>query len=537
MKIFPLLIKSSKYLFIIASIASVLTGLCSTMVIKQIHQAIGMGQGEFVQSAFVTPFLMYWIGYGVLAVTSTYSVSLLTQSVVHKLRVDLSQKILNSNFSSIERNQGRLLPILTEDIKTIAVQTERLPSVTTGLATVIGILSYMFWFSPILTGSTILLFFIVWLIVTLTLPLVRKYAEHARELWNDVYGHFDGLIFGIKELTLNKELKDVYISDLIIPTSKKQNSYNVKENLVTSIASKSTDMVLLFGIGALIVTIANSQFVTLDEFGEYLILVLMTIAPLATVTGFMNSLKKIEVALEQIQKVGLVLEDENKADEKILNSQVNLGEKLIELKGVAHEYYNPDEDEHFELGPIDLTIKKGELIFLLGGNGSGKTTLAKIILGLYPAKKGHLEYNNQVIDDSYINDYRNKFAATFVDSYLFDKLLHIDSDDIKEKGDELIKTLELTKKITIKDKKFSTSRLSEGQKKRLGLLVSILEDKEIYLFDEWAANQDPHFKKIFYETILQDLKKADKTIIVISHDEQYFDKGDRVIKLMEGKLV
>ncbi|MFY0627129.1 MAG: cyclic peptide export ABC transporter [Reichenbachiella sp.] len=535
MKIIKLLIQSSKLLFTVASITSILTGLCSTMVIKQVHEAISTE--DFNQTEFITIFLIFWICYGVLAVISTYSVSLLTQSIVHQLRVDISNKILSANFSSIERNQGRLLPILTEDIKTIAVSIDRMPSVTTGLATVIGIMVYMIWFSPLLTLSTIVLFAIVLLITKLSLPLVRKYAEHARELWNDVYQHFEGLIFGIKELTLNGDYKKIYVSQLIVPTSKKQNSYNVKENVASSVASKSTDLVLLLGFGVLILLIYHTQFVTLEFFGQYLILVMMTISPLSSATGFLANLKRIEVALEQVKEVGLALEQRNINDNEELKSSPKQGETILSLKGVKHEYYNPDQDEHFELGPIDLTIKKGELIFLLGGNGSGKTTLAKIILGLYSAKSGHLEYADEKISDQLIDAYRDKFSATFVDSYLFDKLIHIDDSRLKDQGQKLIETLELTKKVKIQNKRFSTSRLSEGQKKRLGLMVSILEDKEIYIFDEWAANQDPHFKKIFYEIILQDLKKVGKTIIVISHDEQYFDKGDRVIKLMEGKLV
>lgn len=535
MRIIKLLLQSSKLLFSIASVTSVLTGLCSTMVIKQIHEAIQTDQ--FDQTNFVTIFLIFWLGYGIFAVISTYTVSLLTQSIIHKLRIDLSEKILRAKFSTIERNQGRLLPILTEDIKTIATSIDRMPSVTTGLATVIGILVYMISFSPVLSLSTLVLFFIVWIVMKISLPLVRKYAEHARELWNDVFEHFEGLIFGIKELTLNSQFKKIYVTDLIDPTSRKQNSYNVKENLVSSMASKSTDMILLFGIGTMIILIFRTDFATLEIFGQYLILVLMTIAPLSSATGFMANLKRIEVALDQINEVGLVLDKQTSGHIEALTNDVKPGDTLIELKGVKHEYYNPDEDEHFELGPIDLSIKKGELLFLLGGNGSGKTTLAKIVLGLYPAKDGHIEFNGKKIDDSYIDDYRNHFSATFVDSYLFDKLIHIADDHLEDRGQQLIETLELTKKVKIKNKRFSTSRLSEGQKKRLGLMVSILEDKDIYLFDEWAANQDPHFKKIFYEIILQDLRKAGKTVIVITHDEQYFDRCDRVIKLMEGKLV
>ncbi|MEP2026660.1 MAG: cyclic peptide export ABC transporter [Reichenbachiella sp.] len=535
MKIIKLLLQSSKMHFTIASISSVLTGFCSTMVIKQVHQAISTD--AFNQSEFIVMFVVFWVGYGVLAVVSTYSVSLLTQSIIHKLRVDISERILRSNFSSIERNQSKLLPVLTEDIKTIANSIDRMPSVTTGLATVIGILGYMVWFSPILTLSTILLFSVVLIITKFSLPYVRKYAEHARVLWDDVYEHFEGLIFGIKELTLNKGYKKIYVNELIVPTSKKQNSYNVKENLATSIASKSTDLVLLLGFGVLILLIYNTGFVSPEMFGQYLILVMMTIAPLSSATGFMANLKRIEVALDKINEVGLALDVPIDKKELTLNDKAKSGDELITLEGVKHEYYNPDEDEHFELGPINLSIKKGELIFLLGGNGSGKTTLAKIILGLYPAKEGNIKYEGQTINIDYVDNYRDKFAATFVDSFLFDKLVHIEDTKLEKYGQGLIETLELSKKVKIKNKKFSSKSLSEGQKKRLGLMVSILEDKGIYMFDEWAANQDPHFKEIFYKIILQDLKKAGKTIIVISHDEQYFDHGDRVIKLMEGKLV
>jgi putative ATP-binding cassette transporter len=535
MKIIKLLLQSSKGLFAIAAISSVFTGVCSSFLIKMIHESVQAT--DFDSSSFMLVFGMYWIGYGVLAVVSSFTVSKLSQGIIHKLRMQLSDKILNAEYQSIETNQQKIFPILTEDIKTISNGIDRLPSVTTGLATVIGILSYMVWYSPILTLSVIGLFAIVFIITKLSLPLTRKYQEKSRILWNDIFKLFEGLVYGIKELSLNKDFKKSYLNDVIEPTSRKQNSYMIKESVVVAVTSKSGDMVLLLGMAALIVVIFKTGFVEAQVFGNYLTLVLFTIAPLSTVTGWFSNMKRIEVALEQIAIIGVDLEETKASEDIKLLASSNVNAPIVELKGVKHEYYNPDEDEHFELGPIDLKIEQGELIFLLGGKGSGKTTLAKILLGLYAAKDGKIFFQGEEVLDGFKEDFRSKFSATFVDSYLFENLTHLGEENILARGQELLKTLELTKKVKIENMKFSTLRLSEGQKKRLGLLNAILEDKEIYLFDEWAANQDPHFKKIFYEIILQDLKKAGKTIIVISHDEQYFESGDRVIKLMEGKLV
>ena len=253
MKIIKLLLQSSKGLFAIAAISSVFTGVCSSFLIKMIHESVQAT--DFDSSSFMLVFGMYWIGYGVLAVVSSFTVSKLSQGIIHKLRMQLSDKILNAEYQSIETNQQKIFPILTEDIKTISNGIDRLPSVTTGLATVIGILSYMVWYSPILTLSVIGLFAIVFIITKLSLPLTRKYQEKSRILWNDIFKLFEGLVYGIKELSLNKDFKKSYLNDVIEPTSRKQNSYMIKESVVVAVTSKSGDMVLLLGMAALIVVI------------------------------------------------------------------------------------------------------------------------------------------------------------------------------------------------------------------------------------------------------------------------------------------
>ena len=84
---------------------------------------------------------------------------------------------------------------------------------------------------------------------------------------------------------------------------------------------------------------------------------------------------------------------------------------------------------------------------------------------------------------------------------------------------------------------FSTTRLSRGQRKRLALVTAYLEDRPIYLFDEWAADQDPLFRRVFYQRLLPELKRRGKTVVAVTHDDRYFDAADQLIKLEEGKVV
>lgn len=534
MLVIRILIKSSLPLFVLATLSSVLSGATSTLVIKSIHQAIE--SDSFNLDSFILEFGIFWFLYGAFSILASYAVSKLMERIIHQLRVDMSRKIIQAPYEEIERNQSNLIPILTADIDRVATQIRTLPAVTTGLATVIGILSYMVWYSPLLSLSTIILFVLIGIITKIVLPIIRKYAHGTRSHLNNLFAHFEGLIFGIKELTLNKDFSKSFINDHIVPTSKKQMRYYLKENIVASIYNRSTDLILLFGMGALVVIIFKTGFVTLQFFGDYLTLVLFTLAPLASATAFLRNLKNIEVSFNHIQQVGISFEPSFEYDEEIENPNWTPRDPLIELKQVEHTYYHADEDEHFQLGPLDLSIFKGKSIFIVGGNGSGKTTLAKIILRLYRNKSGIIEYKGIPVQNENLSFYRSRFSAVFTDSYVFKELDHIDHDLLEEKGQDLIDMLELSKKVKIVNRGFSTKNLSEGQKKRLSLITAILENKEVYLFDEWAANQDPYFKEIFYSKIIPFLKEKGKTLIVITHDDRYFHLADSLLKLRDGKL-
>jgi putative pyoverdin transport system ATP-binding/permease protein len=201
--------------------------------------------------------------------------------------------------------------------------------------------------------------------------------------------------------------------------------------------------------------------------------------------------------------------------------------------------FRPDgdvEERGFLLGPIDLTIKSGELIFIVGSNGSGKSTLAKLITGLYAPQFGRVLLNGEPITATNIEWYRQHFATTFADAYLFDRYYGFEDPQLDREVQKYLHEFQLDRKVSVNNGVLSTTSLSQGQRKRLALLTAFLEDRPIYLFDEWASDQDPSFREIFYKQMLIELKARGKLVIVITHDDRYFHLADRILKLNYGRV-
>jgi putative ATP-binding cassette transporter len=190
----------------------------------------------------------------------------------------------------------------------------------------------------------------------------------------------------------------------------------------------------------------------------------------------------------------------------------------------------------FSVGPLRLRIERGELLFLVGGNGSGKSTVLKLLTGLYYPHDGRLTVDGQPVDRKTVHDYRELFSAVFGDFHLFDRLYGM--EDVPEaRVQAILDELELTAKTRFRDGRFTNLNLSTGQRKRLALAVTMLENKEVLVFDEWAADQDPHFRDYFYNVVLKRLQEQGKTIVAVTHDDRYWPVADRVVKMEYGAIV
>lgn len=208
----------------------------------------------------------------------------------------------------------------------------------------------------------------------------------------------------------------------------------------------------------------------------------------------------------------------------------------IRFDKVIYQYPSSPGAIPFTVGPLDLTIKTHEVVFVVGGNGSGKSTFLKLLTCLYYPTSGAIWIDRLPLDETRYDKYRDQFSVIFSDYHLFKRLYGLQNVD-KGEANKLLRDMEIEGKTRLLDGEFETIDLSAGQKKRLALLVSLLEDKPIYVFDEWAADQDPVFRRKFYEQILQALKQKGKTIIAVTHDEKYYGVADRIVKMEEGRFI
>jgi putative ATP-binding cassette transporter len=289
-------------------------------------------------------------------------------------------------------------------------------------------------------------------------------------------------------------------------------------------------------IGLVLFVLPSYQSVDRTLLTGFVLIILYMMTPIESILGAVPSLSAAAVSVRKIEELGLSLEPESSEEELFELHAVNDGWQSLELVGVTHEYRVGNTDESFRLGPIDLTLARGELLFLTGGNGSGKTTLAKLMCGLYLPENGEVRFGGEPVTADTREALRQHFSAIFSDFFVFESLLGISDGDVDRMAEERLRQLRLEGVVSVKDGQLSRVAVSQGQRKRLALLAAYLEDRPIYLFDEWAADQDVVFKELFYHQILPALKARGKTVIVISHDDHYYDAADRVIKLDSGRI-
>lgn len=535
MKIFSLFLKDSPFTFIIAILSGILSGTTITYLIKTIQNAL---QTEMAEPVFlIVSFVGFWLGYGITSFLSVKTMTKLSENVVLDLRKMVSSKILSASFQSMEMEKNRLFTILTNDIATISNAINKLPNVITGASMIVGSVVYMAFISIELFLMFLLLLAVAFVFFKMPMNAYRGRMRESRDIQNRLFGYFEALIYGLKELSLSRNLRKSFKEDVLYPACEDQRDYNMTARVRLTFISKWGEMLLLMGLGVMLFLVWKLGVSSFKEYEQFLVVALFLIPGLQRVSNFLPNLGKIDIALEQINQAGFSLDQNAQTENELIEIRPKKGEPLIRLEDITFSYFHADEKKFFQLGPISFDISKGEIVYLIGGNGSGKSTLAKVLCGLYTPESGKIHYSGNQINTENIDSYREAYAAIFFDFYLFDHLNHIKSDFWKAKAVEYLKLLELDKKVKIENDMLSTTSLSTGQRKRLALLISLLEDKQFYLFDEWAAGQDPYYKNIFYKRILPDMKAMGKTLFIVTHDEQYFDCADRILFLQEGKLV
>ncbi|PAX59889.1 cyclic peptide export ABC transporter [Brunnivagina elsteri] len=536
MNLIIFLLRSSWKIVAIAIVTGFLSGSSSASLIALISNATTQNQG-----ASLTLLAWGFVGLALISlVTSIISqVSLirLSQQAVFQLRMRLCQQILASELSHLEQmGTPRLLATLTEDVQAVANAVYTVPFLCIDIAIVIGCLIYITW----LSWQVIILVIILAVVAISSCEWITKQGSKnlafAREDEDILFKHFRTITEGIKELKLHYQRRESFITKQLQVTANIYKQHYTRG--LTFFATTNTwgRLIFFFSIG--FVLFALPKFITfnLQTLYGYILTFTYLMMPMDNIISKLPLLSQAAIGLEKIESLGLSLA--SRAENSTVPPNIKSSWQRLEIKQVTHTYHTEQEDGKFKIGPINLTLYPQELVFIVGGNGSGKSSLAKLITGLYIPESGEICFDGKLITDDNREWYRQHFSVVFADFYLFDELFGLEdkNSNLDKQAQKYLKVLQLQDKVTIENGVLSNISLSQGQRKRLALLTAYLEDRPIYLFDEWAADQDPAFKELFYTKLLPELRDKGKTILAITHDDRYFHVADRIIKLDYGKI-
>jgi putative ATP-binding cassette transporter len=521
---------------LLAVLTGVISGISSTGLLALISVAL---KGKSLSaSALMLAFVGLCIVVALSRIASELLLSRIGQRAMFELRLSLCQQVLSVPLRRLEEiGMHRVLTALSDDVPAITNAVATIPVLCINTAIVVGCLIYLGFLSWIALPA--MMIFLMMGIATYQLAVIRgmRYFKSARTDGDSLFRHFQSLTGGIKELKLNRRRREAFTADVLKPTASSFQRHNILGQAIYTVAASWGQLLSFIVIGLLIFVLPVFINVSEQVLTGYTLALLFMTTPLQGIMLSAPNLGRANVALNNVEELGLQLSSQStEVDERAL-IQLQAHWRSFELINVSHQYKQEGHEHNFVLGPINLQYVPGEIVFLTGGNGSGKTTFAKVLAGLYAPETGEIRLDGQPVTDQNRVDFRELFSTVFSVFHLFDSLLGLGGPKLDDRAQEYLVQLQLNHKVEIKGGKLSTTELSQGQRKRLALLTAFLEDRPIYLFDEWAADQDPMFKKFFYFDLLQELKSRGKTVFVISHDDSYYDVGDRLLKFENGQLV
>ncbi|MFB2771450.1 cyclic peptide export ABC transporter [Pelatocladus sp. BLCC-F211] len=535
MNLFRLLLRTSALLLSLAVLAGILSGGCAAGLIALINATLNQNQPS--TNTLVWSFAALCLVRLIANLASQVLLINLSEKAIFDLRMLLSRRILASPLRQLEQiGAYRLLATLTEDIGTISSTVLIIPFFCINIAVVIACLIYLGWLST--TVFIIGFCFLLVGIFSYLLPMIKAMSllKLAREQEDRLFKHFCAITQGTKELKLHRERRLSFLREDLRTTALSSRHHNIVGMSVFAATGSWGQILFFVAIGLLLFTLPSITKIPPTILSAYALTIIYVMSPLEHIMGMLPNIIRVLVALKKVESLGLSLpnySNETHSEQGLYSENFW---QYLELVNVTHTYYQEREETNFILGPINLKLHPGELIFLVGGNGSGKSTFAKLISGLYIPETGEIHLDGKLIDNHNREWYRQQFSVVFSDFYIFERLLGLESNNLDAQAQNYLVQLQLDHKVKVKDGVLSTTNLSQGQRKRLALLTSYLEDRPIYMFDEWASDQDPVFKEIFYTQLLPELKSRGKTVLVISHDDRYFHIADRIVKLEYGKV-
>jgi putative pyoverdin transport system ATP-binding/permease protein len=531
MQVIWFLLQASWQSMTIAIITGLISGISSAGLIAIINTSVNSSN----PASWLWPFVGIAITALFTGIVSQFILIDLAQNSVYELRLSLSKRILAAPFQQLEElGANKLLASLTEDVATLSNTVSIIPFFCIDIAIIASCLAYLAFLSSTAFIVTIILLATNIIIIQMMIIRAQKLFYGAREEDDRLLQLFRSITDGVKELKLHWQRRQNFVDVELSASAGISRDRNVKGLRIFAVAAGVGQLIFSVVMGILIFGMSQVLNLNVATLSGYVLTLTYLMTPFQNILQRLPLLLRANIAIRKIESMGLALAQSAEISQPPAATLPQVA--TLELGNIKHTYQG--DEQSFHLGPVDLKFTSGQLVFIVGGNGSGKSKLAKLLTGLYIPELGEIKLNGDNITNENREWYRQHFAVVFADFFLFEKLLGLGQDVAKldAEAQRYLQLLQIEHKVQVKDGVLSTTNLSQGQRKRLALLTAYLEDRPIYLFDEWAADQDPLFRDIFYQQLLPQLKQRGKLVFAISHDDRYFSVADRLVKLDYGQV-
>jgi cyclic peptide transporter len=472
-------------------------------------------------------------------VFQTYMVKL-TQGLLLNYELSILQKLRFATWQAFEKLGAQRIYTAIGDVRILAYIPEVLVAVLNSSVIIVCALAYLFWVSPLggcavllLTGS-LLSFYVI------RNKQIEKDLNTVRDLQNDYHQYLRDLIYGFKELKMSTQRNERLYTHYLEENRLKGKSLGTR-SAVRYLDNELTGTYSWYiALGVSIFLLPQLLHLSLAQTVPFIVVILYLMGPLASLVKIIPYYTNVKIALERINGIREEIDAEVRQEVVADAVAVAAGPFLdIRFEQVSFEYYDDKRNKVFQVGPIDLNISKGEVVFISGGNGSGKSTFVNLLTGLYQPSGGQIYLNGLPVSAADYPAYSDQISAIFTNAYLFSE--NYDGFDLSAGNRELAQLIEMMQLSAVvrmgKDRNFIETGLSKGQQKRLAMIYAMMENRSILVLDEWAAEQDPQFRAYFYKHLIPELKKRGKTIIAVTHDDFYFECADRMLKFDYGNIV
>jgi putative ATP-binding cassette transporter len=535
MKVPRLLLRSSPLRAYTALACAVARGVSAAVLIALTYQAT---RGRASSTEWIVTFGLVMLAQFCLTLTTHMQLSRVLQySVLPSLRYRLASVFQSAPLRTLEEiGPARMEQALLSDLGNVAYATNNWREAVSSVSTIVACLVVMAWLSMTLLPWVLAEVAIGLLVFYLLSRGARRFSTQAQEAQERAMVRARGVVEGIKELKLDANARESFMSEAFVPDIVRVHERTSASGAAAAVAGAWAALILVAATGLLVFRRANNVAPSIVAAYAFALFYLQGIV--LSLASTIPRLLAGEAALSSMDELIAMASPEHRSEHAASN--VTPPWTSLELRGIEHSYRREGlsgSQSDFAFGPIDFVLRPREIVFVVGGNGSGKSTFAKLLTGLYVPRAGEIRVDGQPIDPLDPDRYRQMFTAVMSDCHVFDELYGLEGADLDAKANGYLEMLRLERKVRVEKGVFSTVKLSQGQRKRLALATAYLEGREVYVLDEWAAQQDPEFKEIFYQKLLPELKRRGKAAVVITHDERYFRHADRIVRFESGRIM